>query len=57
VIAGRRRTVREAAVAARRLGVTKDQLVQTVLWGFLYADEPTMNEVADELGPMLDVWT
>jgi hypothetical protein len=56
VIEGRPEGVREATMQARRLGVTKPQIVQTVLWGFLYANEETMNLISEELDPILQAW-
>jgi hypothetical protein len=57
VIEGNLRSVKEGALQARRFGVTKAQVLQTVLWGFLYADEATMNAVSDELDPIMQAWT
>jgi len=57
VIECNRRAVREGAVAARRVGVTKEQVVQTVLWAFLHGSEPTLNDVSEELDPILEAWS
>lgn len=53
---GRADTVRAAALQARRLGVTKGQLLETVCWSFLYANEETLDAMARELDPILTDW-
>jgi hypothetical protein len=49
-------TVRAAAVQARRLGVTKGQLLEALWWSFLYANEETLNAMAEAVDPILDDW-
>jgi alkylhydroperoxidase/carboxymuconolactone decarboxylase family protein YurZ len=55
-IAGRGQGAAEAAVVAHRVGVTKEQVIQTVAWAFLYADESTMNVVSEALHPIVSGW-
>jgi len=53
---GRPQTVRAAALEARRLGVAKRHLLETVLWTFMSADEAGMSLVTRALEPVLRDW-
>jgi hypothetical protein len=55
-LGGRPQTVRAAALEARRLGVAKAHLLETVLWSFMSADEAGMSLVTRALDPVLREW-
>jgi alkylhydroperoxidase/carboxymuconolactone decarboxylase family protein YurZ len=52
----RKDTVRAAAVHARRVGVTKGQLLEALCWSFLYANEEALNAMVQALDSILDDW-
>jgi hypothetical protein len=56
VIQARPANARAATLRARQLGVTLEQVVTTIGWGFLYASEATMNVTAEAVLPLLDDW-
>jgi hypothetical protein len=51
-----RETIRCAATEALALGVSKTQVLEPVLFAFLYADRETMDIAAGELDPILETW-
>jgi alkylhydroperoxidase/carboxymuconolactone decarboxylase family protein YurZ len=55
-IAGRADAAAAVARAARQVGVTKAQALETLGWAFLYASESTMSALAPALEPILEGW-
>jgi hypothetical protein len=51
-----RETIRAAALEALRLGVATTQVLEPVLFAYLYADEETMDIAARELDAILETW-
>lgn len=55
-LTGRPDVARDAVAAARRAGVRRDHVVETVCWAFLYADEHRMSALTQAIERELEAW-